>query len=191
MSPTPKPSVETAAAAGDRSRWNARYAARPADSAPRAWLLANAALLPAPGLALDLAMGLGANAGWLLARGWRVVGVDVSDVAARRAKARWPALRAVIADLTRFELPAAAFDLILDFYYLDRALWPAVRRALRPGGVFVMETFIHRPGGEPPLNPAYLLAPGELRAAFADWEILAEREDEQRAAIVAQRPMVK
>jgi SAM-dependent methyltransferase len=158
--------------------------------------VAHAALLPAPGLALDLAMGLGGSAGWLSERGWRVVGVDVSEVAVRRARARWPALRAVVADLRQFPLPAGAFDLILDFYYLDRGLWPALRRALRPGGLFVMETYLQPPQGPAPLaahdagaqlNPAYLLAPGELRAAFAGWQILDEQEDERTAGLVARQ----
>jgi SAM-dependent methyltransferase len=173
----------------DQSRWNARYAAQPAVATPppRDWLVVHAALLPAPGFALDLAMGLGGSSGWLVERGWRVVGVDVSEVAVRRAKARWPALCAVVADLARFPLPSGVFDLILDFYYLDRGLWPQVRRALRPGGLFVMETFVQPSSGSPPINPAYLLAPGELRAAFRDWEMLAAQEDGYSAAIVAQR----
>jgi len=166
-----------------QARWNARYQAQPDSlSAPQPWLLAHAARLPAPGLALEVAMGLGGSAGWLAARGWRVAGVDISEVAVRRAKARWPALLAWVADLQQGALPARAFDLILDFYYLDRALWPQFRDALRPGGVLLLETFVRAPSGAAAINPAYVLERGELRAAFADWEVLdyAEREREGR-----------
>jgi tellurite methyltransferase len=179
----------------DQSRWNARYLNHDGPEAvPRAWLVGHQALLPAPGLALDIAMGLGGSAGWLVERGWRVVGLDVADVAVRRARARWPALRAVVADLQQLPLAAtAAFDLILDFYYLDRALWPWVRRALRPGGLLVMETLARGPAGDSAgANPAYLLDPGELRAAFADWQVLDDREGERAgrfvASLVARRP---
>ncbi len=180
----------------DQSRWNVRYRERAGPNAePRRWLVDHAALLPAPGLAVDVAMGLGGSAGWLAEQGWRVIGVDVSDVAVRRAKARWPKVLAVVADLTCFPLPAAAFDLILNFYYLDRALWPQYRAALRPGGLLVMETFVRSARTEAEgVDPAHLLEPGELRAAFADLEVLDYREGESgthgrwRAAIVARRP---
>jgi tellurite methyltransferase len=152
---------------------------------PQPWLLAHQSRLPPAGRALDLAMGLGASAGWLIQQGWRVVGVDISEIAARCAKARWPALQAIVADLSHFSLPAAGFDLILDFYYLDRALWPAARSALRPGGLFIFETFVQPPHGPPPINTAYLLQPGELRAAFADWNILDEHEGEREGRWVA------
>ena len=166
--------------------------------------MAHAAVLPPPGLALDVAMGLGGSAGWLADRGWRAAGFDISDVALRRARARWPALLAAVADLQRLPLPLApapAFDLILDFYYLDRALWPTFRRALRPGGLLLMETFVQPasgpptggpPRGAPAINPAYVLVPGELRAAFADWEILdyqeSKRDGRWVAGLAARKP---
>jgi tellurite methyltransferase len=183
----------------DQARWNERYLSHTGPRGrPRPWLVDHAALLPAPGRAVDGAMGLGGSAGWLVERGWRVLGADISDVAVRQAKARWPALWAVVADLEHFPLPPAAFELALNFYYLDRALWPAYRRALRPGGLFFMETFVRSPASEAAgLNPAHLLAPGELRAAFADWDVLDYREalrdpraDDARwvASLVARRP---
>ena len=142
--------------------------------------------LPSHGLAFDVAMGLGGSAGWLIDRGWRVAGADISEVAVRRAKARWPALLAFVADLERIVLPPRAFDLILDFYYLDRALWPQFRRALKPGGLLIMETFVHASGvAATAINPAYVLQPGELRAAFADWDVLAYREGDRGGRAVA------
>jgi tellurite methyltransferase len=163
----------------DAVRWNARYRGNPTDEAPtpREWLLAHQQWLPASGLALDAAMGQGGSAGWLLDRGLRVVGIDISEVAARQAKARWPVLMAMVADLDGLALPENTFDVILNFYYLDRALWPQYRRALRPGGVLFFETFMRPTDGSPPaINPAHVLEPGELRAAFADWEVLAYHE---------------
>ena len=163
----------------DAVRWNARYRDGWLDAAPapRDWLLANERWLPAGGLALDAAMGPGGSAAWLVERGWRVVGLDISEVAAHHAKARWPALMAAVADLDGLVLPKNSFDLILNFYYLDRALWPQYRRALRPGGLLFFETFMRPTDGSPPaIDPAHVLEPGELRAAFADWDILAEHQ---------------
>jgi len=163
----------------DAHRWNSRYQEenRASFGQPRPFLVENAACLPSEGLALDAAMGIGANAAYLLGHGLRVIGVDISIVALRRAKQQLPGLTAVLADLTRFHLPSNRFDLVVNFYYLQRDLWPAYYRALRPGGLLIIETLteamhtIH-----PEISPAFLLQPGELRQAFSHMEILTYRE---------------
>ena len=185
----------------DAERWNARYRQDErylGDIPPRRFLVENADCLLPQGLALDAAMGLGGNAHFLLERGLRVIGVDVSWVAARQAKAHLPALMAVVADLTRFRLPENCFDVILNFYFLQRELWLHYRRALRPGGILVIETLTQEMRGlRPDIDPQYLLHPGELQAAFNDWQILAYREGwvetETRhpkavASLIARRP---
>jgi SAM-dependent methyltransferase len=164
----------------DARRWNERYSQDERFATftqPRPFLLDNAGFLPDSGLALDIAMGLGGNAGFLLERGLRVLGVDISWVAVQRAKRQYPDLMAVNADLNAFYLPTQTFDVILNFFYLQRGLWIDYRRALRPGGILILETLtldilrIH-----PGTDPNYLLAPGELRQAFGGWEILAYQE---------------
>jgi tellurite methyltransferase len=164
----------------DAERWNARYRQDERYTGvipPRRFLVDNAAYLPVGGLALEAAMGLGGNAGFLMERGLRVVGVDISWVAARQAKTRLPGLMAVVADLTRFRLPDEHFDVILNFYYLQRDIWAQYRRALRPGGILVIETLMQDMHSiRPDIDPQYLLHPGELQAAFDDWQILAYRE---------------
>ena len=164
----------------DARRWNARYEQEryAAFERPRAFLVESDAYLPRQGTALDLAMGLGGNAGYLLGRGLRVVGVDISEVGVRQAKIRHPGLQAVVADLTRVALPAAAFDLVLNFFYLQRDLWPAIAGALRPGGILLFETLTHAMlSVHPEIDPQFLLAPGELRLAFPGLETLVYRED--------------
>lgn len=163
----------------DSNRWNDRYQQERYTSfeRPRPFLVEQANFLPTHGLALDVAMGLGGNAGFLLSRGLRVVGVEISDVALRQAKARLPALMAVLADLNHFYLPTDTFDVILNFYYLQRDLWPHIKKALHHGGLLIYETLTEEMcKRNPSLDPAYLLAPGELRHAFADMEILAYKE---------------
>ena len=185
----------------DAERWDARYREDARFSSyrqPRRFLVENEHLLPAQGLALDVAMGQGGNAAYLLARGLRVVGIDVSSVAVRQAKSRLPDLMAVIADLTRFYLPEAKFDVILNFFYLQRELWMDYQRALRPGGLLILETLtMDMLSVNPEIDPRYLLQPGELKAAFSTWQILVYGEgwigtDTSRpravARLVARRP---
>lgn len=164
----------------DADRWNSRYLNNERFATftqPRPFLLQNAGYLPSNGLALDLAMGLGGNSAFLLERGLRVLGVDISSVAVHRAKKRLPTLMAVIADLTHFYLPPQSFDVILNFYYLQRDLWPMFLIALRPGGVLIFETLtLEMLRLQPETDPAYLLAQGELLQAFAGWDVLAYRE---------------
>lgn len=163
----------------DAVKWNARYRTNdePSYQRPREFLVEQAVYLPTSGLALDVAMGLGGNAGFLLERGLRVIGLDVSEVGARRAKSRWPNLLAAVFDLARFNLPQTAFDVLLNFYFLQRDLWPLYRRVIRSGGVLIMETLmIDNLINRPDYNPDYLLQPDELRLAFADWDVIVYRE---------------
>jgi tellurite methyltransferase len=163
----------------DAQRWNERYQQDDSGSftVPRPLLLENAVYLPKHGLALDAAMGLGSNAGFLIDRGLRVVGVDISEVAVRKAKQRYPAISAVIADLAQFHIPPCTFDVILNFFYLDRNLWSSYKKALKPGGFLFFETLtIDMLQVHPEINPAYLLAKDELKLPFAEFEILLYHE---------------
>ena len=159
----------------DALRWNIRYLQGwySGDPQPPHLLLEHAGLLPTSGLALDAAMGLGGAASFLLEHGLRVIGVDISVVASTQAKRRFPALSAVVADLSVFYLPPATFDVICNFYYLNRSLWGEYRRALRKGGLLIIETLTRAMlEQKPDIDPGYLLEPGELRQAFEDWQIL-------------------
>ncbi len=76
-----------------------------------------------------------------------------------------PGVDARIADLERHEyrIEPASFDLICDFYYLQRDLFPEIREGVRPGGMFA---------GAIHLTGAFALNSGELRETFAGWKIL-------------------
>ncbi len=184
----------------DAIRWNERYQNNDDRDlqVPRSFLTEHLHMLPAGGLALDLAMGAGKNTAALLARGYQVVGVDISSEAVRRAKQSFPELMAVIADLTHFCLPAQTFDLVLNFYYLQREMFPEFKRILKPGGMLVYETLqVGMREVKPEIQLEYLLQPGELRAAFQDWDILVYREgwvenehghSKAIASMIARRP---
>jgi SAM-dependent methyltransferase len=156
----------------DRERWNRKYSQGegPSHFQPKDLLVQHADLLSG-GRALDVACGFGGNALYLAARGYRVDAVDVSEVALRRARGEAlrrgldDRIRLVQADLDRWWVPPSCYDLIVVFYYLNRDIWPALVRGLRPGGLLFQaqrnERYLQeRPG----FDPDYLLQVGELRA---------------------------
>ena len=136
-------------------------------------LLAEVADLVPPGRALDLACGAGRNAIFLASLGWDVVAVDSSREAVRLVRERSAAaglrIDARVADLEAgaFAIEPAGYDLICDFFYLQRDLFPKIREGVRPGGLVAAE--IHLRNEQP---HRFVLDPGELRRAFEGWKIL-------------------
>lgn len=155
-----------------------------------------------PGRVLDVACGVGRHAIWLAERGWQVTAVDSSRVAIeilqRRASGKGLAIDSRIADLERreFIIEPGAYDLIVVCNYLQRDLFPAIKVGVRAGGVvIVVIAMVDDDQNVKPMNPAFLLKPGELRAEFEGWELLRDFEgkragDEHRRAtaeIIARR----
>ena len=70
-------------------------------------------------------------------------------------------------------LPEDTYGAILVFRYLHRPLIPAIKKALRAGGLLFYETFTAAQSrfGKPS-NPDFLLQEGELRKWFENWEII-------------------
>ena len=135
-----------------------------------------------PRRALDLACGAGRHALYLAAHGWHVTAVDNSRVGIEltrtRARERGLSLDARVADLERgeFRVAPAAYELICDFYYLQRDLFPSFRAGLQTGGAVIAAIHIADEHSEPHMNPAYLLQPGELRTLFAGWRVVHYHE---------------
>lgn len=190
-------------------KWNRRYAAREEtyDFAPSPPLPA-ALAYARPGRALDFAAGAGRHALYLAEHGWRVVAVDgaargielLRAEAARRGVA--DRIETRVADLTaeppEFVIEPQAYDLVCDFYYLDRSAFPALRGAVCSGGLFVAAIHVLAPGTTPTMNPMFLLAPGELRELVSGWsfEVLHAHEGPPcedghhhgTAEVIARRP---
>jgi SAM-dependent methyltransferase len=167
----------------DRTKWEARYRAgdRPHDGPPSGLLRRWLPVAAAP-RALDIATGLGRNALALARAGYEVDAVDISptalEEAARRARREGlRTIRWIAADLDRWRPPRGRYDVVVNAFFLDRRLWPALRAAVRPGGLLFFETHLasaHSDGGPP--GRRRRLRPGELRRIFGDWEILYARD---------------
>lgn len=175
----------------DLRRWDERYRER-VDAplpAPEALLLRQAAQFTG-GDALDVACGLGQNALWLAARGYRVSGVDGSVLALRRAAAesrvRGLPVRWLCADLDLFTPAPASLDLVVVVRFLDRMLVPRLMAALRPGGLLFHCTFnVNRLQDDGGFPRAYLLEPGELGRLLAPLQRVAADDGADTGAPVS------
>ena len=141
----------------------------------------------APGRALDVASGGGRHASHLASLGHEVTAID-------REPARLPGVRCVQADLEDgkpWPLGEKRFDLVVVVNYLHRPLFPALASAIAPGGRLVYETFMA--GNERfgrPANPAFLLKPGELWAAFDGLQVIAFEQGRAGAPAPAMRQRI-
>lgn len=153
--------------------------------------------LPA-GRALDLACGSGRDAVHLALHGWTSEGWDHDPDALERARSlaarEGVTIATRVVELERAAPPAdgGPWDVIVVVRFLHRPLLPWIERALAPGGALVYETF--RAGQERhgrPKNPRFLLAPGELRAAFPALEVEHYEEDEPAGGPVLARVLAR
>ncbi len=156
----------------DREKWDGRYREAAGPGEPARVLLDFAHLLPSAGRALDLACGLGANAFCLAERGLEAHAWDASPVAVERlvreAEERGVMVRALVRDVVAAPPAPASFDVIVVAHFLERALAPALVRALRPGGLLYYQTWTRTRVDEiGPRDDAYRLEDGELLRMFA------------------------
>ena len=190
----------TSTAHGNLDLWEERYSSTTClhGRAPSRFLTESTGFLPPQGRCLDLAMGEGRNALFLASRGYQVTGVDFSSVAVARARA-WAAasglaLNAIVSDLEVDPLPKGPFDVVVVINYLQRNLFARLVDILAPGGVLLYETLTVAVLAFHAHRRAYLLEPGELRAAFSGLEVLSYREADPAepsrcvASLVARRP---
>lgn len=145
----------------------------------------------APGRALDVGCGEGADAVWLAGRGWDVTGLDVSSVALERAaqhardagvEVEW-----MLAGLLEADLAARVFDLVSSQYPALRATATheaerALLAAVAPGGVLLVvhhadvDRETARAHG---FDPADYVTPADVCALLDDdWTV---EVDEKRA----------
>lgn len=175
----------------DQAFWDERY--RSASSVwsgqPNPHLVTEAADL-APGTALDVGCGEGADAIWLASRGWKVTAVDLSPVALERAAARAAEAGGDVArridwlrvDLTSWVPATASYDLVsAQFVHLPedqhRALHHWLAKSVSSGGTLLIvghdPADLQTSAARPPLPELFFTA-SDLAAALdpQEWEIV-------------------
>lgn len=158
----------------------------------------NVDILPV-GRALDIAMGEGRNAVFLAKKGFVVEGVDLSEVAIRKAKRlakeNKVEILTIAADLNTYQIKPETYEVILNIQYLQRSLVPQIKRGLKRGGVVVFENQtldqLSLPNSSG-VRRDYLLRAGELKELFKEFKILhySEKNDGKQAVarLVAMKP---
>ena len=140
---------------------------------PSPWVARFAPLIKPGGTVLDLACGSGRHLRWLATQGFALTGVDRDTAAVEPLRGSG---EVIVADVENGPWPLTdrRFDAVVVTNYLWRALFPAIRDSLAPGGVLIYETFAdgHQTVGRPS-RPDFLLQRGELLRAFAGLRVVA------------------
>jgi SAM-dependent methyltransferase len=187
--------------------WDERYGSTTAlwSGNPNTQLVAQVGGL-APGTALEVGSGEGADAIWLAARGWQVTGLDISQVALDRAAGHAEQAGAEIAaritwqqaDLLTWS-PSGQFDLVTaQFIHLPgparRSLHRSLAAAVRSGGTLLIVG--HHPSdvsamvGRPDL-PDFLYTAEDVAAELApqQWQVVVAAATERQATDPEGRPV--
>jgi len=158
----------------ERDRWNRKYSEdrvpslSPDSFLPWAFSKYVLPLFPHGGSALDLAGGAGRHAIWMAQQGWEVTLIDISETGVEQARADAGSLAThinfVVDDLTRFKASQTQFDVVMAFFYLERAIFPEIVEAVRPGGLLIYKTYTEAQAnlGNGPKSLNHLLKADEL-----------------------------
>lgn len=166
-------------------RWQTRFSAPGYlfGKEPNAFVRRNADLIKskAGGKALSIADGEGRNGVFIAQCGLDVLSLDFSPTAQEKARQlaaeRGVKIRTEIADLPTWKWPTEVFDLIAGIFFqfltpdLRSAVFANIKKALKPGGVLLLEGYgpkqlEYKTGGPSQLENLY--TPQLLRDAFGD-----------------------
>jgi SAM-dependent methyltransferase len=179
---------------GDRAeieRWNRILTApKPAfNTSPNAFLAAMIAGMK-PGRSLDVGMGQGRNTIYLAQQGWDSVGFDPADRAVAAAQERATSLgvkiSATVARDVDFDWGESQWDLIVLSYVGAREYVDEVTRALRPGGMVVVEAFHRDATKAGPIGSGVVFDTNELLRLFPALRVV-RYEDTDAVADFGQR----
>lgn len=166
--------IDTLKTLGDRAeieRWNRILtAASPMfNTAPNGFLVEMVRGVK-PGRSLDVGMGQGRNTIYLAQQGWDSAGFDPADraVAAAQQQAAKLGVKITthIARAEDFDWGESQWDLIVLSYVGGRGLVDKVVRALRPGGMVVLEGFHRDATKAGPIGGAVVFDTNELLKLF-------------------------
>jgi SAM-dependent methyltransferase len=133
-----------------------------------------------PGTALDVGMGQGRNAIWLAQQGWDVTGFDPADkavaLAVENARKLGVHLKTEIKTMEEFDFGDSRWELILLCYVGARQMTAAIQRALRPGGVLVIEGSHRDATKGRSIGGAVVFDTGELPALYPQLRVVRYEE---------------
>lgn len=170
--------------------WNERYRGEEYayGAEPNDFLRAHAGLFGKGARILSLAEGEGRNAVFLAQQGCFVRGVDFSKEGQRKAlrlaASRGVAIEYELADLTQYDPGEQIWDGVVSVFchmaeHERPALYRRVAAALKPGGIFLLESYNKGQlelGTGGPKDASYLLAKEDLDLAFEGFEILLSHD---------------
>jgi len=176
--------VKKAGLKSDQKRWDKRFRGKEFAFGKEAnlFLRRHIRLLP-KGKALDIAAGEGRNAVFLAQHGFDVDAVDISEMGLRKArklaKEMGVKIHTVLVDINTYQIGKSQYDLIANFYFLNRRLISGIKKGLKKEGRVIFETYLLEQrtlGTGGPKHAKYFLKPNELLRLFQDFRILFHRE---------------
>ncbi|MBT3226887.1 MAG: methyltransferase domain-containing protein [Deltaproteobacteria bacterium] len=164
----------------DEIRWNdryrnTRYPSTVNDVIKSYYHLAN------PGQALDIAAGNGRNALFLAENGFQIDAVDVSGVAIDLIQGQNPAINCFQVDLDSYIPKPEGYDLIININFLDRNLFPHIKKALKKDGILIFKTFLDshlQSQNQQDIRKDHYLKSNELLLAFIGLQIVLYKEED-------------
>jgi SAM-dependent methyltransferase len=133
-----------------------------------------------PGTALDFGMGQGRNAIWLAQQGWDVTGFDPADKAVALARDTASKLgvrlKTEIKGAEDFDFGENRWDLILLSYVGGREMTATLQKALKPGGILIIEGFHRDATKNRPIGSGVVFDTGELPKLYPDLRVVRYEE---------------
>lgn len=135
----------TRTASDEGAFWSERYREGTGFNLKPNRLLMEAVKEIRPGQALDVGMGQGRNAIYLAQQGWDVTGIDLAEEGIRQAREQAQAqglkLNALLQSWDDYDFGVERWDLIALIYVGARQFTDKAVKALKPGGLLVIEAF--------------------------------------------------
>jgi tellurite methyltransferase len=181
----------------DQTRWDEKYSTNEYifGKKPILFLENNVHLLK-KGKTLDIAMGEGRNGVFLARNGFDVVGIDISGEGLNKAQQLASeynvSIETRVVDLENTDLGTNEYDLIICTYYLQRDLFPQIKKALKSGGMALIETYNIDYLKYSKFNKKYLLKTNELLDLFKEYRVIKYQDfdngQEAYSSIIAVKP---
>jgi len=164
----------------DAEHWNQYFAAEyPAFNTNPNSFLVEMVKGRRPGRALDVAMGQGRNSLWLAQQGWDVTGFDIADKAMaganEQARKLGVKIHTEVNTIKAFDYGEDRWDLILLSYAGAGPSADRVERALKPGGILIVEAF-HEDALKSMRIGGSLFKTGELPARYPELRTIRYEE---------------